>query len=753
MYSQSLSMKLKARQHNGFYPIFVEAENDDIVYDFLESNNDIELMSKHTNYYIMRASLKTIGNLYKQDGIVRVEDGLYDMRVLGDSSRIFSHVDSVHEGMSPLNIPYTGRNVVVGIIDLGTDFTHPDFTLNNLGTRIIYLWDQRADTLPPENYSYGQEWDKNDIDNGLCTHYSYNSYGHGTGSAGIACGNGRVLKQFTGMAPESDIIPVSIRVDNLWMQGIADGIEYIFDKAKQINKPAVINISVGGYDGSHDGTDIATRIIESKITDRGQVVVASAGNGGELPQHISAAPDLDTFFTDFKYNNWIGGAYFNFWADIDKVDNLLVGVREDSSDFLTPKSNAEFFDIKSTLLDSTIINGFHEDVIILYDDNNNRRAILRLFAQKQEEVINVQFFVDSIEDNQSYWRFYLTGQGEVDMWVHPSLQYTSGVAYTNVPDSNVYTEFKNYLYPDVQKSIVSGFQCSDKIITVGNYVNKYGVQDIDGNYSPLGGVVGGIAGDCSRGPTRDGRLKPEICAPGSATLAANDTLHRLANLGNANRRKRFAKTGMYSAYGGTSIASPAVAGIIALNLEREPRFNFAEIENIITMTAKKDSFTSMITNNTYGHGKINAMQSVLYPITYSCHDSSALNYDTAGMFHDSTLCIEKRYGCMDSSALNYDSTANVSNDSCEYKLPSSDIDDLGNHNYRLFMNNSDQKLYIYMESFSKTEMRLYNVSGQLILNIDFEKNTVIDMKNFGTGIYFIDLFNEGKREKTKVFLN
>src|SRR5690606_23855777 len=120
---------------------------------------------------------------------------------------------------------------------------------------------------------------------------------------------------------------------------------------------------------------------------------------------------------------------------------------------------------------------------------------------------------------------------------------------------------------------------------------------------------GDISTNSSKGPTRDGRQKPDVAASGDITMSPAP-LNILATL-TANEPFKVAEGCMHIRGGGTSIASPVVAGTVALYLQKCPNAPHSEVMAAITGTARSDPFTGGVPNNHWGHGKIDAFAALV----------------------------------------------------------------------------------------------------------------------------------------------
>ncbi len=247
-----------------------------------------------------------------------------------DIARSRTRVDSVQAGIG-LPMRYSGKDVLVGVIDFGFDYNHPTFYDTTHSTyRIRKVWELDGLGTPPAGYTYGNEMTDTSLIKAQGTDNVIQT--HGTATAGLAGGSGYGSNtnnsRFRGMAYDCEFILVGVRRDTIadqWLQGsfndFVDGINYIFTQATAIGKPCVVNISWGSQSGPHDGTTLFNRAC-ANLSGPGKIIVMSAGNEGTEHIHLAktfTANDslLKTFvvFNNQLYNRtWVDA-----WGDTSKT--------------------------------------------------------------------------------------------------------------------------------------------------------------------------------------------------------------------------------------------------------------------------------------------------------------------------------------------------------------------------------------------------------------------------------------------------
>jgi hypothetical protein len=267
------------------------------------------------------------------------------------------------------------------------------------------------------------------------------------------------------------------------------------------------------------------------------------------------------------------------------------------------------------------------------------------------------------------WRLQTIGTGLFHLWANKSLIGTSSSVLAPLPGG---FSSPNYRFTDTISTITSGWQCSDKVITVGNFSNRAQYLDKDSVYinltdSPYYEIVGNLVANSSVGPTRDGRIKPDITATGNTTTATGDSTY-IALLISAGNGYKVSYGSKHTRNGGTSMSSPIVAGVSALYLQEHPTANYAEVKQVLQATAKHDVFTTTtFPTVSWGWGKVNAYQALIYHVVYGCMDTGSFNYNPLATI-DTGGCIPKVYGCTDTGSINYNPLANTNNGSCIAKV-------------------------------------------------------------------------------------
>lgn len=531
-------------------------------------------------------------------------------RPLNDTMVVRNRIKPVKLGTSPLTQAYDGTGIIMGIIDTGIDFNHPDFKDNTGNTRIKYIWDQAiaTPTTVPMPYNYGQEWTAAQINASLCTHNDLTHWGHGTHVSGIAAGNAKANGTHEGVAPKTDIIVVALDF-NRPGPIIADAVSYIVGKATAAGKPFVINASVGDYYGSHDATDPEAKLIESLISNiPGRALVSAAGNAGSVKFHTkNIVTPTDTNFTWLNVPS--GNLYYWLYADTNNIKNVKFSVGVNDTNFVD-KGRIGFknYNYCFTLKNDTI------------KKNNNRIGIVQSVASINAYGV-YELFIKIIPDSAKYfWRIESTGNGVFDAW---NFDFVS----SGLPTSTQYPKIVKYTMPDTISSIVSSFQCSDDVITVGNYVNLNKYYDVNLTLQTTTEVAGQLSASSSAGPTRDNRIRPDVSATGASVFSCV-VLSMMSNL-ITNAPAAIAQGSFHVIGGGTSAASPVVAGLAALYLQAHPTYNNKQVRQAIMNCAYKDGFTgTSLPNNKWGYGKLDGFSTFTCAVVTGIENQNAFTNES-----------------------------------------------------------------------------------------------------------------------------
>jgi hypothetical protein len=539
------------------------------------------------------APLSAIGRLEESAALRFVELARLNMTNL-DEAVPFAQIDTLHAAAPAV----TGAGVIVGILDSRLDIYHPDFRTAANATRVRFLWDQ---TLAPQGgeagppvdpvlpgftpvggATYGVEYAQGTIDNELT---SFNPPGtpayqtvrhggtaseHGTHVAGIAVGNGlgNPASNFVGAAPGSDLIFVALAgAPNTALTAdsaaLADGFAYVFARAALLGMPCVANRSGSDNQGPHDGTTLGEQFLDNLLLTPGRAITLAAGNSNNTNAHASG--------------NVAAGGTANlvlnyFSADLSNPPDGIAELPTSSDDVEIWYDGHDRFDLTLTIPTAPatvlgpVVPGTNQSVTLANNVQVQVTSVLN-DARNGDNLISV---IITVPANRSIplgnWTFALAGttviNGNFQAWVDRN---NRGLSAWRAPFLQAGT-----LTLGVPST-------ARRPITVGNHDKT----------TPTPGIQGGSG----RGPTRDGRIKPEIAATGTGVSAARSRNMNAANPG-----------ALYVGMSGTSMSAPLVAGACALLFEcRGAGLSCADLKQIFENTAGTAGLGA-IPNNAFGFG-------------------------------------------------------------------------------------------------------------------------------------------------------
>lgn len=561
-----------------------------------------------------RVPVAEVWALAASPAVQRFEFSLDPGTLLGDSMRVKAHVNEVHAGLAPLPQAYDGQGVVIGFIDSGLDVNHPDFRNPDNTSRVAYYWDQNlGGPGAPAGFGYGVEWNNVQINAGQIG--STDSGAHGTTVTGSGAGNGSANGRHKGVAPAADIIVVKYSSTGDFRANVADAAEYIYQRALAMGKPAVVNASLGTYSGSHDGLDAAALFIDDMLDERpGRAFVCAGGNAGQFgPMHRRLEPASDTVFTWFLTNSYpppgnlfnFPNVFFEVWADIADFQNMQYAI---GADRVSPSYAYRGRTAYHTMAEN--LGGVINEPLI--SSSGNVLANVQFSLQQRGQQVQLQVFMPQPDSGSYNWRFMVTGTGRCEIWSTAAFgtanMASNDIAPGSVPTAAEYPPMAKHRAPDRDKHIVDSWACSDHTLTTANYWNQAEYQPCSGPYIVTGLTPYMLSANSSAGPTRDDRWKPDIAAPGDVTMAAAP-LPILADWANTNADK-LDQFCMHARNGGTSMASPVVAGTAALYLQKCPSADWQQVRNAIIGTAWGDGFTGTLPNKYFGYGRVHAFNAL-----------------------------------------------------------------------------------------------------------------------------------------------
>ncbi|MBA4044988.1 MAG: hypothetical protein C0471_11295 [Erythrobacter sp.] len=517
-------------------------------------------------------SLDAIEKISKLDGVTRIESAREMVDEL-DLAVVDTRVNLVHAGPPGRR----GSGVIVGIVDSGIDYTHPAFRNPDGTSRILFIWDQRltavAGEAPPPGFTFGVQYTNAQINAALATANPFATvrhqvgFGdHGTHVAGIAAGNGRGSSPtqpeftFVGVAPEADIIVVA--VGGSGPEGMAtstnalDGVNYVYQRANALGRPAAVNMSLGDNLGPHDGTSLLERGLDNLLGTAGRAFVKSAGNVGSARHHaggtVATGATVDIGFAQPAGN-----------TTPDHLDFWYPGGSTFRAEMVDSAGNGTGFVNVGTATTFTLPGGNTVRIDHRNNDpvNGDKRVFITITRGTATQIRpgNWSLRLRSVSS---------AGGGRFDGWIQRHNSLNQRPTFNAPFESNDRT--------------ISTPGTAREVITVANY-------------SVRNPGAGTLTASSSRGPTRDNRAAPTIAAPGTNIFSAAGA---------------FGTGNPYIAQTGTSMSAPHITGVIALMFQKNPNRTQAQIIECLTSTARMDGFTGPVPNTGWGAGKVDAQAAV-----------------------------------------------------------------------------------------------------------------------------------------------
>ena len=484
---------------------------------------------------------------------------------------------------------YRGSGTLVAIIDTGIRLDDSLFVYEDGSSKVVSLWDQSDQSgMRPEGFLYGTEWtreeinkilqgntnDDNKINDRLIRKLPSDENGHGTFLAAIAAGREDIDRGFSGTAPDAELVVVKLKQSKKYLRefySIPDGVwscqeddvmlavRYVINMANKLGKPVSICLGIGTNLGGHNGANGLERYISYLSLLPKISFHLAGGNEGISGHHFHGMIRREELYqtVDFNVAEEENGFVMELWGDEPNV--YTVGILSPGGE------NIERMQLKMGEFRS--IRFFPENTLL-----EIRSFPGATIGGSQVIRMNFKNIVPGI------WKLFVygTGNGEkqYDIWM---------------PISNFLKEETVFINPTSEQTITSP----------GNA--QYALT-----YAPYDVITGGLYVRASKGYTRDGRIVPDLAAPGvSVSIPGISRINGVEGLSGRERVRS-----------GSSIATAFGAGIGALMQEwafvagYDPFMNGQNMRTYLIQGAVKDG-PYEYPNREWGYGKINIYNTLL----------------------------------------------------------------------------------------------------------------------------------------------
>jgi len=562
--------------------------------------NGCRVLANFGDIYIASIPYSRLAALSLQPSVTRIEANRGNSLTM-DTTLVVLGATRAHQGES-LPQAFTGEGVVVGVEDIGFDLTHPNFYSDASTTnyRIKRFWDFLSlDTLDSELY-VGADYTTEEA----IKAYAHSRDGliqtHGTHTLGSAAGSGYDTS-YRGVAPGSDICIVSnavsedlelidsLDIDKYTYATDALGFKYIFDYADAVGKPCVVSFSEGsGMD--FRGDDVLYYEILDSLSGPGHIIVASAGNAGRVTNHVHKYEGTEKASVQL-----LTAANTTFFS-VKSKDEYTLKLHLTGNDGevlhypITPSMVLSMAD--STLIDTLSVKGKPYYITA---------TCYPSCFDSSENVIETVLETDTLLGYDRLVYIDIVGK-DADVELFRGAGYIIPIEPT-VGDCH-YT--------------IHSPSSAPSVICVGANGYRTGIVNYLGEYRPYDQGTNGKRSDYSSiGPTFDGRIKPDVLAPGTNVISSYSSYYLENNPDASDIKSDVAhfeyngRTYAWNANSGTSMSTPVVAGAIALWLQANPNLTPDDVMDIIARTSRQVEPELTYPNNLYGYGEIDIYRGLL----------------------------------------------------------------------------------------------------------------------------------------------
>ena len=484
--------------------------------------------------------------------------------------KCYTHMDLGSLGASGITRlqehPYLqlrGKGTVIAVVDSGIDYRNPVFQ-NEMGSRILYIWDQTLEGDETEPVPYGRVFPKETIDRALAAKDplrvvpSTDTNGHGTRLAAVAAGNYMVAEGFSGAAPDTMLIIVKVKPAKKYLRefylfpseadlfqedDIMMGIDFAVRMAQKEKLPLSVCLGIGSSQGAHIGKNPLSTYVDYAAQFSLISVSVAAGNEGAARHHYAGrlTERENAVAAELRVGNREPGFTMEFWGEPPEIYQLSL-----------QSPTGEILDISASLGDVT------QTLSFVFVETKVEVNYISIERQTGYTLVYFRF----IQPAPGIWRVFVNGRAGQNVDFHLWL-----------PVQGLISDETYFLEPSPYQTVTAPGDSLESIT-----VSAYQYRD------------NSLYVQASRGFMPDGNVVPQIAAPGVQIKVPQ-------------------LNGLYGYASGTSLAAAQTAGAAALLFEwavvrgNQPFFSGSSVKNYLTRGAKREE-RLQYPNREWGFGRM-----------------------------------------------------------------------------------------------------------------------------------------------------